>query len=216
MNINSVQNAGQSAKIQQQTAAMMQKIEKSEAEAKDSQSAKVEQAAADKAELSVDSGKKNYTMDSAKVAELKAQFSQHASSFQAMISKMFEQQGITWNQSSGETLSELLSRITVDPATRAKAAESVSEKGYWGVEQTSARILDFAKAISGGDPSKIETLKKAFERGFGDAAKKFGNLPDISHKTYEAVMKGFDEWENSGKVEKSDKAEKSGEVKKSE
>lgn len=79
----------------------------------------------------------------------------------------------------------------------AKAKEDVSEDGYWGVNQTSQRILDFATALTGGDPDKIEDMRSAFEKGFNQAKKAFGGeLPEISQQTYDAVMKGFDDMKN--------------------
>ena len=65
---------------------------------------------------------------------------------------------------------------------------------YFSPEKTAERILNFAKSISGGDPSKIELLRNAVERGFKEVEKIFGKLSEISKKTYELVMKGFDEW----------------------
>ena len=82
---------------------------------------------------------------------------------------------------------------TVDADTQAKAQEDISENGYWGVSQTSSRILDFATALTGGDPSKIEDMWDAFKKGYAQAEKTWGGkLPDISEKTYKAVMDGFD------------------------
>lgn len=78
-----------------------------------------------------------------------------------------------------------------------KAQEDVSENGYFGVKQTSQRILEFAKAITGGDPEKMENMKKVVDKAFKQVGGIFGgynNLPDISKKTYDAVMQGFDEW----------------------
>lgn len=87
--------------------------------------------------------------------------------------------------------------ITVDAATAKQAAEDISEDGYWGVKQTSERILDFAKALTGGDSSKAEQMRDAVKKGFEAAAKVWGDqLPDISQKTYDAVMKGIDDWKN--------------------
>ncbi len=82
-----------------------------------------------------------------------------------------------------------------------KAKELTSEDGYYGVKQTSARIVDFAKAISGGDTSKAEMLREAAQKGFEQAAELWGgmeNAPQITKDTYDAVMKGFDEWVGSG------------------
>ena len=85
--------------------------------------------------------------------------------------------------------------ITVDEATAKQAQEDISEDGYWGVKQTSERILDFAKALTGGDSSKVEDIRTAIEKGFSEAAKLWGDeLPEISQKTHDAVMKGLDEW----------------------
>ena len=66
--------------------------------------------------------------------------------------------------------------------------------------QTSDRILDFAKALSGGDPDKIETMKNAFIKGFKEATGAWGkDLPDISQRTYDAVMEKFDAWSKEAK-----------------
>ena len=90
--------------------------------------------------------------------------------------------------------------FTVDAATKAQAQEDISENGYWGVKQTSERILDFAKALAGDDPDKLEKMRSAFEKGYKQAEKTWGGeLPDISKQTFDAVMKGFDEL--TGKVE---------------
>ena len=64
--------------------------------------------------------------------------------------------------------------FTVDAETKAKAQEAISEDGYWGVEKTSDRIVDFAIALSGGDTSKAETLLDAFKQGFDEATKAWG------------------------------------------
>lgn len=85
----------------------------------------------------------------------------------------------------------------------AKAQEDIGENGYYGVKQTSQRILDFAKAITGGDPSKIGKMRDMAQKAFDDVAKLVGgwdNLPDVSKQTYEAVMKGFDEWAAASKT----------------
>jgi hypothetical protein len=76
-----------------------------------------------------------------------------------------------------------------------KAREDIGENGYYGGKQTSQRILDFAKAITGGDPSKIEDMRKYIQEGFDEVEKMFGGkLPEISYQTLNAIMKGLDEW----------------------
>lgn len=85
-------------------------------------------------------------------------------------------------------------KFTVDPETKAQAEKDIAEDGYWGVKQTSERIMDFAMALTGGDPSKVESMRDAFKKGFEQAEKTWGGkLPEISQKTYDAVMKKFDE-----------------------
>lgn len=80
-----------------------------------------------------------------------------------------------------------------DPATISQAQADVAEDGYWGVSQTSQRILDFATALTGGDPDKIEEMREAFEKGYKMAERTWGGkLPDISRRTFDAVMAGFD------------------------
>lgn len=78
-----------------------------------------------------------------------------------------------------------------------KAQENISEDGYYGVNKTSERILNFAKAITGGDPSKIEEMKKMVQKAFDEVGSIFGgynNMPDISKQTYDSIMKGFEDW----------------------
>lgn len=77
----------------------------------------------------------------------------------------------------------------------AKAA--VADGGELSVEAVSKSILDMAKALSGGDASKFDLLKDAFLDGFNQAEKAWGDtLPEISYKTKEAVLAGFDQWYN--------------------
>ena len=79
------------------------------------------------------------------------------------------------------------------PEQIAQAKKDVAEDGYWGVEQTSDRIVKYATALSGGDPEKLDTMISAFEKGFQEATKSWGGtLPDISQRTREAVLDKFD------------------------
>lgn len=61
------------------------------------------------------------------------------------------------------------------------------------MNQTSDRIIQFANALTGGDPDKIESMREAFKKGYAQAEKTWGgSLPEISQKTYDAVMEKFD------------------------
>lgn len=89
---------------------------------------------------------------------------------------------------------------TVSAAAKEEAQKAISEGGYWSVEKTSDRIIEFAKALTGGNPDMIDKMRHAFEKGFKEATKAWGrDLPDISKNTYDAVMKKFDNWSNEAK-----------------
>jgi hypothetical protein len=114
--------------------------------------------------------------------------------FVRMLGEQVEAQGLEWGKVvRGEQ------SLTVDPATQKAAAAAVSEDGEWGVRKTAERILDFAKAAIGGDPEKLATIRAAVEKGFSEAEEAFGGwLPEISHRTMDAVRSEFDRWEKSG------------------
>ena len=96
-----------------------------------------------------------------------------------------------------KTDTALVAKLKADAETKAQAEADIAEDGYWGVEQTSERILDFAKALSGNDPDKADLLLDAFKKGFKEATKTWGDeLPDISKRTYDAVLEKFDKWKN--------------------
>lgn len=91
---------------------------------------------------------------------------------------------------------------TVSAAAKEEAQKAISEGGYYSVDKTAERIVEFAKALTGGDPSQIEKMRNAVEKGFKEAAKVWGgNLPDISSKTHDAIMKRFDDWANESNVQ---------------
>lgn len=144
------------------------------------------------------STKKTYKADPALVAKLKADADQRAQQLQSIVEQLMTKQGKTYNKANG--LKGLYESLTVDPATKAQAQKDIAEDGYWGVDQTSSRIFDFAMALSGGDPDKMEEMRAAFLKGYKKAEKAWGDsLPDISKRTYDAVIDKFDNYkkENS-------------------
>lgn len=136
-----------------------------------------------------------YKIDGKKLAQIKQDFHKNTESFRVMVRSMIEKQGGNVNEilralANGEEVT-----IKVDAETKQSAQEAIAEDGYWGVNQTSERILEFAKTISGGDKSKIDTLINAFKEGFEAAREAFGGtLPEISQKTFDKVMEGFEAW----------------------
>ena len=135
------------------------------------------------------------------INKLKADAEQRTAQLKSLVEKLMLGQGNAIGTADDIWSFLRTGNFTVDAATKAQAQADIAEDGYWGVEQTSDRILDFAKALSGGDPSKIEEMRDAFEKGFKQAEKTWGGkLPDISKRTYEATMKKFDDWANEGKT----------------
>lgn len=136
-----------------------------------------------------------YKPDLEKINAMNAGLSNNMAAFRKMVQALFKNQGNV----SSNAMNQLLE---IDRLTQEQAQQAISEEGEWGVEKTAQRILDFAKAISGGDSSKIDSLRSAVKEGFAAAEKMWGgSLPDISHRTLERVMQGFDEWANEGTAE---------------
>lgn len=144
---------------------------------------------------------KSSTDRSAIIAQLKSDAEQRTAQLTSMVQDMMKNQGAQIG--TADSIWRFLAggNFTVTAAAKKQAQEAISEDGYYGVKQTSQRILDFAKALTGGDASKAEEMRKAFEKGFKLATKSWGqSLPDISNRTYDAVMKGFDEWAGTAKT----------------
>ncbi len=155
-------------------------------------------------EKSSQTGKDTVTKktDYAMVAKLKADAEQRTSQLRSLVEKMMTKQGTAI--ANADSMWSFLAdgNFTVDEETQKQAQADIAEDGYWGVEQTSDRILDFAKALSGNDPEKADLLIDAFKKGFEDATKSWGkDLPDISQRTYDAVLEKFDKWKNGSTTE---------------
>ena len=149
------------------------------------------------------SSTKKYTPNIDLVNQLKADAEARTQQLRSLVEEMMTKQGSTFGVANyGEdSMWRFLAKgdFTVTEAAKLKAQEEISENGYWGVSQTSERILSFAKALTGGDPSKVEEMRAAIEKGFSQATKAWGqSLPSISNDTYDAVMAGFDKWAQEG------------------
>lgn len=142
--------------------------------------------------------KVEYTIDEKKINQLKMDFEQRQAAFIKMVRDAIKGQ-VDGIEDVIFRLKELKEKgETVDPELVKQAEAEIGPDGYYGVEKTADRLIEFAKAISGGDPSKIETLKEAVKKGFEMAKEVLGELPEISQKTYDRVMEKFDEWEKEG------------------
>ena len=141
----------------------------------------------------VDSTKKTYTQNTALVDKLKSDAEARAQQLQNIVQQLMTKQGQTYNTANDIWKFLAKGDFEVDAATKAQAQADIADDGYWGVEQTSDRIIDFANALTGGDPDKIEDMRAAFKKGYEQAEKTWGGkLPETSQKTYDAVMQKFD------------------------
>ena len=111
-----------------------------------------------------------------------------------LVVKTLGEQGVPAQINTGDMTLDL---TTMTPE---EAQELVAEDGYFGVEQTSDRIVDFAINAFGQDPERLQEMKDAIDQGFLEAQDAFGGaLPDISQQTYEAIMDKLDAF--AGNVE---------------
>lgn len=90
-------------------------------------------------------------------------------------------------------------KIHADAGSIAEAKQAISEDGAYGVLQVASRILNFAKAATGNDPTKLDKIREAVERGFNAAREALGGvLPDISQQTHDAISAAIDRWQSEG------------------
>lgn len=137
------------------------------------------------------------TQNAALIQQLKQDSENRVNQLKDIVKQMMTKQGTAIGKADDIWSFLASGDYTVDEAAKKKAQEEISEDGYWGVKQTSDRILDFAKALSGGDVSKADMLLDAFKKGFEEATGTWGKkLPEISQKTYDAVVEKFEKWKN--------------------
>ncbi len=129
---------------------------------------------------------------------------QRTQAFVSMIQKMFEAQGNSGFLSVADIRKNISLNFTQEDIEAAK--ESVSDGGFYSVDAVSTRIMDMAMALAGDNPDKIELMRDAVIKGFGQAAKTLGlkedDMPDITRDTFKEVMKRFDDWKDSYKKDK--------------
>jgi hypothetical protein len=110
-----------------------------------------------------------------------------------LVVNMLKEQGIDTRIANGD------SEIDLSKITKEDAQKLIAKDGYFGVDQTSDRIVNFAIAIAGSDPSRLDAIKEGVDKGFQEALQAFGgSLPDISYDTYDAVMNKLDTWAQQG------------------
>ena len=135
------------------------------------------------------------TYDADTVSRLQNELKYKQQQFAGLVEKLLGKQGKKSNN-----LMDLLKglkngTVKVDDATAAQAQKEIGEDGYWGVEQTSNRLVEMAKALSGNDPAKADKMIAAMEKGFKQATKAFGGeLPSICRDTVDSATKKLNDW----------------------
>jgi hypothetical protein len=175
---------------------------KSEAAAKESTSTasvKDEAAVYEKStETTKDSANQIYNKDSI-VAKLKADQQSRIDSMNSLVQKLLGKQAEKFDLANGNNLASTFRELAgkVDQTTIDEAKDSISEDGYWGVNQTSDRLVSMAIALSGGDTDKADEMMAAIEKGYKQATKAWGeDLPQLCQDTMEATRQKMDDWKN--------------------
>ena len=136
---------------------------------------------------------KSYKPNTAIIDKLKAEADARTESLRNLVEKLMGQQAQKFGEATDIWSFLKSGKYEVDPETKAQAQKDIAEDGYWGVEKTSDRIVQFATALTGGDPDKLDSMIDAFKKGYAQAEKTWGGeLPEISKKTYDAVLDKFE------------------------
>jgi len=142
-----------------------------------------------------DTTKQIYKRDTATVERLKQDAALRKQQLIELVQKTLNKQGSTF-----QTLSDMFNaikdgKLNVDPKEIEQAKKDVAEDGYWGVKQTSDRLVEMAKALSGGDASKADEMIAAIEKGYKQATAAWGDeLPDICKDTLAAAKEKLTQW----------------------
>ncbi len=126
-----------------------------------------------------------YTPDTETIERLKSENEQRmANLVKQMLGQQIEESQMWEKLRTGD--------FTADEETVEQAQQDIADDGYWGVEQTSDRFVQYATALTGGDPDKLDSMIEAFEKGYAEAEKAWGGeLPELSQRTREATLKKF-------------------------
>lgn len=129
------------------------------------------------------------------IEKLKADAERQTEQLRSIVEKMLMKQGekfVSWADTA-KGIEEGI--IKVDPEISARAAKEVADDGYWGVEQTSDRLLDFAKALAGNDPKNADSMLEAIKKGYEQATKSWGDeLPELCKRTLDATVEKMNKW----------------------
>lgn len=194
MSVDGVTNVTQTYGSQGTTKTKESQSKKTE-ETKEKSTESSEAAVYEKSEQTTDSNKKIYKRDNATVEKLLQESEKRTQALRDLVQKMLLKQGETYTESTDIYSLLREGKLKVDPEVSAQAQKDVAEDGYWGVEQTSDRLVSFAKALSGGDTTKADEMIAAVKKGFEQATKAWGNeLPGITKDTMDAAISKLEAW----------------------
>lgn len=149
-------------------------------------------------ETKKDSANQIYNKDNV-IAKLKADQQSRLDSMNSLVQKLLGKQAEKFDLANGSNLAATFREVAgkVDQQTIDDAKASIAEDGYWGVNQTSDRLVSMAIALAGGDTDKADTMMAAIEKGYKQATKAWGeDLPQICKDTMEATRQKMDDWKN--------------------
>lgn len=136
------------------------------------------------------------------IQQLKDESENALSHLKQIVTALLKRQGLEFRDIS-EIKPEDLKDVTVDEIAQEEAQAMLEGDGELSPAKVSDRLVDFAKAISGGDKSKFELLKKAIDDGFEAAGIEFGaELPDICQETYKLTMEKLEAWAKEDEIAK--------------
>lgn len=132
-------------------------------------------------------------VDQETIDRLKADAEERTAQLRGLVEKLLLKQAGT--ASNAEGLANVFRKLEVDKETVEQAKADIAEDGYWGVEQTSDRLLSFAKALAGDDKNLAGQMVDAFKKGYEQAEGAWGEkLPELSQKTYDKTLEKMQEW----------------------
>ena len=75
-----------------------------------------------------------------------------------------------------------------------EASALLEDGGFFSVENTAGRAIDFVLTGAGDDLEKLKAGREGIVKGFGDAEKMWGGrLPDIAYETQKLTLEKIDE-----------------------
>jgi hypothetical protein len=152
---------------------------------------------------SLDSGRYNNTMDIVTITQTSETINTYSGNLtpavtadrgyemlRRLVTNMLKEQGIEYEIAESGSLA-----INIAELSQEEAQELITDDGYFSVEQTSDRIVNFALSLAAGDVNRLDAVKEGVEDGFNQALEAFGGtLPDISYETFDAVLQKLDAW----------------------